>query len=279
MSELLRQARAFGILLLLLLLVGSIAWYWGSTRERKRLLREFDLLSQETSEFVTEADTERMDLEDLLQTAQEDNLFLKEALSGMKPVEVERIRYVIQTKTVTQGTVLEYQTLPGSHLFYSGTLPVAYFEAQKESYLFQSADLTFNTTVIVGPDKSRVELVAASSLAPQRYFPLKTESLTVYETEDRTIWEPNVAIGASYSVPRMEPALSLMVPFFHPWPEWDMAVPRLSVGEDLYVGLDAASYNVGEPLPVFTDLWISTGASVTPLGASPSLDLTISSKF
>ena len=196
----------------------------------------------------------------------------------------EEIRYIVRTETVLVGNEETTTEIPPDHIFrFEQGLPVSRFATTEEGYSFSTFDVTFETTTVISDDETAVSLSATSSYEPDvRYsIPLSSEVVRVREHK---IFEPHILMGATGSLDTKplggDLTASLYVSLFHPTENIDLLAPRISFNANSFrIGADIISYNIGDPLPIVTDIWIGIGLSGKIGNEAPSIDLTIGSKF
>lgn len=187
---------------------------------------------------------------------------------GTPPTE---IKYVIKTETklVPADPVVIMPDLP-SHYTYKLTdkIPVAEFDVDGEQYKFTTHELSFKNSLIVGENKSAV-LLQVSSSADGIWHEVPTE-LQVINTsiEDRypTI-RPGIALGIASTINPMNietllPQGVIAFPTFHIAKRLDIMTPAIGVGITPHLSLYLGSWNMGGPLPIVEDLWLSAGPSL-----------------
>ena len=297
-SELLGELKSLGILILIMIALFAIGWFgkaWSAGKEYDLLLTEKNALT----ESLTIAQNKSTSLEGLLngktkrveelkliianlKEAPREVTHVVETVTKLVPEERERIVYV-ERESCSQ--------VPPDHLYkLEAGLPVASFsseeEAEQRRYNYETAEIELNSTVVIGDDSTAVLLKAKSSLDPEREYTLQVQDVAVTKIRKHKIFEPhiqvNVALGVEFAPPGADVAATISVPLIHPLEdELDFIAPKIGFNDhDFRLGVDIVGYNLGEKLPVITDLWISGGLSVGLVQpAPPSLDISIGSKF
>jgi len=219
---------------------------------------------------------------------------LEGALSGLKDENTDllsivqelkdrppQIRYITRIETVLKPSdpIIITTDLPDNYLFQlEDSIAVAEFSIIDKEYKFETFDLTFRNTVILG-EKSTASLIqVASSHDPNTFYEVPSE-LTVKKINRQKLFEPHFGMGITLGLPQPILTGSFLFTFLHPLEELDVAGIRISASDKtLKFGLDGFAYNLGKPLPIITDTWIGAGASVDITGQF-SGDITLSTKF
>lgn len=199
-------------------------------------------------------------------------------LAKLKAVPSE-VKYItrVETKLVPTDPVYISQILPREYTYKSGPLITGKFSSA-EDYKFTTYELSFRTTLLTTKNKTAVLVQGSSSADPDKYYDLPSEVI-VSRQSDHKVLAPQLALGITAGGPSWDLGGSVIMPWLHPVETLDVLSPRLTVSsKQVRIGVDAVSYNVGKPLPIVDDLWISLGGS-TNLQAKPNLDLSISTKF
>ena len=176
----------------------------------------------------------------------------------------EEIRYIVQTETVIVGNEEVTTEIPPDHLFRFGNgLAVSRFMSTEEGYSFTTFDITFETTTVISEDETAISLSAISSHEPQVRYQIPVTS-EVVRVREHKIFEPHILMGATASFdPKPiggDLTASLYVSLFHPTENIDLLSPRISFNSNSFrIGADIISYNIGDPLPIVTDLWVGIG--------------------
>ena len=161
--------------------------------------------------------------------------------------------------------------------------PVARFSRTvDDTYSFETYELSFTNTLVIGPRSTAALLQLVSSGDPNVIHEIPLD-IQVTHIRDRKFFEPHIGLGITtgLEVPVISGAVtgSVYTTLLHPADEWDILGLRLSANsEQLRAGVDVAGYNLGSRLPIFTDLWISAGASLGT-NNSWSTDITLGSKL
>lgn len=192
------------------------------------------------------------------------------------PAEVQYLTRT-DTKLVPAEPIYVSSLLPREYTYKVGPLITGSFKADKE-YTFTNYELNFRTTVLSTKKKTSVLVQANSSAEPGVYYDIPT-TVSVTHPSEHKVLKPELALGITGGGPTWDLGGSLIMPWLHPVENLDLLSPRLTVSsKQARVGIDVASYNIGKPLPIVDDLWISLGGS-SNLQAKPNLDVTISTKF
>lgn len=193
------------------------------------------------------------------------------------------IRYITKTETVLQPQEPEVVLLapqePYEFLYkLEEDIVVGKFKLGPEGeHTHTTYDMSFQNTMVITDNKTATTLQVATSYDDVfREVPVE---LDVTRITDQPLFEPHLGVGITAGAPTFDVQASLWVSTLHPWKNIDLFAPRLSANTEIAsVGIDPLLYNIGEPLPVLTDLWLSVGPSINTQG-EVAVDLTLGSKF
>ena len=198
--------------------------------------------------------------------------------------DITELRYIVTTNGTLQGTVpepiiVEQGTLPPNHRYQLGELTVAEFKVtelgDQVQYEFPSYDVEFETSIVIGEKSVAVDVLAWSAFDPEQRIRIAQDSQAFDLYDETPLIGLEVGLGVTSSYPQPEPAGSLWLSWLHPHENIDVGNIRLSGNsQELSLGLDVASYNLGAPIPVLNNLWLSAGASLTSTAQiKPSLTI------
>lgn len=237
-------------------------------------------LTESQHEQVTVSSNKVRSLEGAISEMQDENTHLLSLLKEMKDKPTE-IRYITQTETVliASDPLVILPELPQEYLYkVQDEVVVARFAKQNEQYVFNTYDLSFKNTILTGEKSTAALLQVSSSYNPELLVEVPVE-LEVVKINQVKLFEPHISLGITGSIPKPAVTASILLGFIHPREELDVGIIRLSANtENLKLGIEPVSYNLGHITPVITDTWISAGPSIDITG-SFSADLTISTKF
>lgn len=172
---------------------------------------------------------------------------------------------------------------PKEHLFRLDNGPaVARYSQSNKKYIFETFDLTFHADVAVAPKKTAMSLRVESDYEPgeEHEVPVTLE-VTHIQSAKQKLFEPHIGVGITGSAPSLQVNPSATISFIHltealdivgVYSTYDLNASRIDIG------VSPASYNVGEHLPIFTDLWVTPGGHFDRHGKF-QVDLTIGTKF
>ena len=125
--------------------------------------------------------------------------------------------------------------------------------------------------------KTNVSVQASSSEAPDTWLEVPVE-LRVIETEKKITIEPHVGIGLATGYPWHVSAAfwTTVVHFPNSLDAGGAAV--IANNHSLQFGLIPIAYNVGDPLPVLTNVWVAPMATIDLLG-QPGASILIGGKL
>jgi hypothetical protein len=183
---------------------------------------------------------------------------LSELIASLKnsPKEIEYIT-TVQTQLVPAEPVVVYAELPE---FYTHSLypdvSVAAFKQLGSDYVFETYTLDFRNTLVLTENNSSASLQIKSSL--EDIWVDVPVSLDVTRIQDTQILAPEVGLGAMFSTRTFRPAPVLVFPILHPTDSIDIATPYIAIDiQSPAIGIQPISYNLGDPLPILSNLWIS----------------------
>lgn len=219
---------------------------------------------------------QNLSLEKSISRLETENDDLKSLIVELRARPAE-IRYITKTETkiVAAEPEARFDELPEEHLhtLETGTV-VARFAQEEDQFVFNTYDLDFRNTMVITDSKTAASLQLKSSYDDEWVeVPIDVE---VSNIRDQKLFEPHIGVGGTIGT--YGPSGSAFVSLLHPWDAVDVGSVRLSVGSHVGLGIDPIGYNLGEPLPVLTDLWVFGGATAHSNGMF-SADVTIGSKF
>ena len=261
-----------GGLLVLVLIFGS-GWLVrniSADSEIASLLKSHEIELQEIEVVRTRNTTLVKELED----AGSDREVLLDEIASLKSRPPE-VRYITQVETVVVGEPTLIATeLPESHVFRTQIgLPVAEFSVEGDEsqpkYLFDTADLRIKADLVIAERDSALSIRMESDLEPGTEYEVPVDELNVANLQNRKFFEPNILIGAHVSggPGGIGAGPQVGVSLLHPRDNLDLVQVRIgTTGGRANIGLDPVLYNLGEPLPILTNMWIGAGASVDTTG-------------
>jgi|14_taG_2_1085336.scaffolds.fasta_scaffold00703_2 hypothetical protein len=271
--DLTKYLKYLGALVLLLLVFGSGWWVRdvGAQADVQSLVQDHEIVLQEIEVQRVE---QVSSLTKALAAAGDDREVLLDQLASMKSKPAE-IKYITKFETVVEGTpTVVTAELPETHVFQlESGLAVAKFSTEPAGYAFDTADLTLTANLVVGNKDSALSLRAESDLEPGTVYELPVENLHVQHIRETKLFEPHILLGAGVSAgpggigygPHVASSL------FHPRPQIDLLAIRVGSTSARgttrpSVGIDPVLYNVGDAMPVVTNIWLGAGASVDTSG-------------
>lgn len=281
-SYLLTELKALLIIIAIFIACFIGGWFFSNLKSNKAYKLLLDQ-NNEIRESLTVADNKATSLESLLSGRDQETEDLRRIIAAFEDKPAE-IRYVVRTETIIEGNEEVVIDMPPNYIFaWPNGLQIAKFENVEDGYSFQTFDIEIESDIIVSTDETSLLIRATSSAEPDTSYTLEVDRLKVSKVRDQKLFEPHIGIGAtaSLNVSNVTGDFggSPYVTFIHPNPNLDILGIRITIGDNVSIGLDPVYYNVGDPLPLFTDLWIGAGVSFTPGVEGPSIDFTIGSKF
>lgn len=279
MENLAKQLKAFIVICLIFLLIFSAGYLLA--HKKTSATYETLLLDQTIlQEGLQVADNKVRSLNKLLSEQNEETRQLKQTIQALEE-RPEKIRYVIRTETVIEGSTETTTSLPPSYIHrFSNNLAVAQFIAKDNEYTFETFNVNFSTQVVLSEDSTGVILTATSVYEPENPVTIPIEDIEVIRVRKDKLFEPHILIGGTLSIPDIDTSLSLSTSLIHPNEYLDILTLRGSISNDsIRLGVDPISYNLGYKIPVITDLWVTAGASIGTGMFPYNFDLTVGSKL
>jgi hypothetical protein len=281
-GSVIESGKNFFAIVLLLILCFTSGFVYSKYKARikyQQLLEESTLSSEE----LTITRNKVKNLNSVLSEKNQETEELKTIIRNYEN-KPEKIKYIVKTETILVGNEEIIKEPPEEYIYkFKNGLPVSKFSFTEEGYKFTTYDVTFETTTIISKDKTAITLNATSSLEPETKYkiPVSTE---VIKIRDHKIFDPQLSIGFSqsntFSPLDSNLYVSVYMPLIHINKNVDIVIPRISFNnQSTRIGMDMISYNIGDPIPLTTDLWIGAGISNDISNKTTGLDLTIGSKF
>ena len=262
-----------GALIVLLLIFGS-GWLLrdiSADSDVESLLKDREIQLEEIEVVRTRNST----LVQELKQSGEDREVLLDQIASLRS-RPEEIRYITKVETVMVGEPTFITTeLPESHTFRTDIgLPVAEFAVEGQNdqpeYVFDTADLKIEADLVIAERDSALSLRITSDLEPGTQYEVPVDKLHVTNMQNkRKFFEPNILVGAHLNtgVSGIKASPHLGVSLLHPRNDLDLVQIRFgSTSGRPSIGLDPVLYNLGDPLPIFTNMWIGAGADIDTSG-------------
>jgi hypothetical protein len=262
--------RWIGVSIVLAVLVSGASLVTG-------LIHYRNLYLAATSESITlhqEVDSTRnqnMSLDQVVASLGKEVTHLTELLGAAKTPNT-KIEYVIQTQTklVPMEPIVVYPELPSEYTFkLSNGIVVAKFEqTPPDKFAFITYELQVRNTLVIGEDKSAVSTQVASS-QDGIWHDVPSELIAASIDQPRYHKAAvQLGLGASSTyMPALRselliPELVVTIPWLHATQQLDLLTPGITIGKYPYASLYMLGYNIGKPIPLVDDLWLSAGASL-----------------
>lgn len=271
-----------GALVMLLLVFGS-GWFvrdLSANSNIESVLKNHEIELQEIEVVRTRNSTLVKELE----RAGENRTILLDQIASLRS-KPAKIKYITQVETVLVGEPIYItEELPESYLFRTEIgLPVAEFSVEGENdapeYVFDTADLKIKANLVIAERDSALSIRVESDLESGTEYEVPVDELNVRHIKENKFFEPNILLGGSVSLGAAGAGAGpyVGIAFFHPKQEIDLVHLRLGTTSGrtasgsgssprIAVGLDPVLFNVGEPLPVLTNMWIGAGATIDTSG-------------
>ena len=271
----------YAIAALIFVFLGVYVGAYGADLKHQAQLRkeinEKELLHGE----ISKERIKNKSLEESLHSLSDENLQLSDLIVSLHE-SINNVEYIEIVRTIIKGEeTQEFENLPEQHIFkLDQGLAVAEFKRDESSFIFETFDLNFVNSIVIGKNATTSLLQIASSYEPEKFYEIKIDEFQVTRVKDRKIFEPNLGIGITASFePTPDILGSMYISFFHPNENLDLLAVRASFNKESFkIGLDPAGYNLGQVLPVVTDLWIYGGLGIEP-SLNTSFDFSIATKF
>ena len=281
-GSVIESGKNFFAIVLLLILCFTSGFVYSKYKARikyQQLLEESTLSNEE----LTITKNKVKNLNSVLSEKNQETEELKKIIRNYEN-KPEKIKYIVKTETILVGNEEIIKEPPEEYIYkFKNGLPVSKFSFTEEGYKFITYDITFQTTTIISKDKTAITLSATSSLEPETKYKIPVSS-EVIKIRDHKIFDPQLSIGFSQSN-TLSPLdsnlyVSIYMPLIHVNKNTDIIIPRISFNnQSTRIGMDIISYNVGDPIPLTTDLWVGAGISNDISNKTTGFDLTIGSKF
>ena len=246
-----------------------------------KLQQELDNVIALNEVTLEELDTERIEHQSALQLLQDGDEYSDTLLQQIADLKTrpDKIKYVVRTETILQaGPTVTVKEIPDDYTFrLKNGLAVAAIDKQEDSYDLLTYDVKLRGQVVMTASKTNVSVQASSSEAPDTWLEVPVE-LRVIETEKKITIEPHVGIGLATGYPwHVSAALwTTVVHFPNSLDAGGAAV--IANNHSLQFGLIPIAYNVGDPLPVLTNVWVAPMATIDLLG-QPGASILIGGKL
>lgn len=196
---------------------------------------------------------------------------LQDQLTALK-ARPDQVKYITRVETRLQASPsLIVKELPASYTFkLENGLAVAAIENNVDSYHLTTFDLNFKSQIVVTDKKSSAHVEVSSSANPDEWISIPV-SLTTIDTQKHVVLEPHIGIGIAASYP-LNVSGALWSTFIHVPKGLDILGANVMANDhSVSFGMIPIAYNIGEPLPVLTNIWIapSIGIDITgsPVGS------------
>jgi hypothetical protein len=279
MSKLLEDLKALFIIVLLLVACFFAGQIFGSCKTEKEMGAALNTAAENYNASIAQADIKRLKIEQELWAEQEESRGLRALIAALEARPAE-VKYITRTETVLVGKTEYVDNCPRDYLFMLDCgLPVAAIDSSSDGVALTSASIIFESVTLITETDAATKLTATSSLDPTTVYEIPVIDFTIKERPSHKTFGAQVGLFGMLSAPSLEVSVGVAVPWFHPLPELDVASPRVSFNQASgFIGMDAASYNIGKPLPLVDDIWLGVGGSYST-SLQGSIDLTLGSKF
>jgi cell division protein FtsB len=261
MLKFLRKNILTVIAVLVLLAVGFKSWLTNQSLHNQIEDLQSDLRGTYTELATTR--NEKRNLSDTVDRLSDENTNLNAMIADLQ-ARPQDVKYIIRTETVLEPSepVVVYTELPENYVHYlNKDIPVAEFNSFEGNYEFKTYGLSFRNTLVVG-EKDTVALLQVASSADEIWHEVPI-SIDVVNTEEKfPNFDPEIAIGLGISSSTLSPAGVVALPLVHLTPGVDIAVPAIHIAETPAAALYLGSANIGAPLPLVDDLWLSAGPTL-----------------
>lgn len=294
----LKEFKSLLILVALFIAVFVGGWYLATWKAGG----DYDLLLSEKISLIENLKIAKNNTTSLGSLLKRKDKQAEELKSIIKTLEEKpgKVKYIVRTETIIRGEdateivapAANCADPPPSHVFqFESGMPIASFTVSEEegnqTYLYDTADITYEGTIVISENKTAMLLKAESSMQPDEKYTIEVEAIQVQKIRQHKLFEPHLMVSLNASLEFVpiggDISGTISMPLFHPMDKrLDLLAPKVGFNsKNIRLGADIVSYNLGHDIPVITDLWIGVGTSVALLEGSkyPSLDLSIGSKF
>lgn len=242
---------------------------------------EYGALSSQYDKALQDLSTAQNSITSLTKAVNQADQTQKGLVAKITELENQKpeIKYIIKEKFILSGTETTLPQLPAQYTYLlNGQIPVCGFATKEQQYLFTTYDLVFTTDVVLSKDNTVASIQVQSSADPERSYTVPSV-LNVTRIKDHRFFDPKIGLGGSITAPVFDFGVSIYTPLLHPTNSIDLLSPRISFSKSHgYLGLDLIGYNIGDPIPVLSDLWIYGGVSINE-GLAPQLTFTLGSRL
>jgi hypothetical protein len=227
-------------------------------------------LSSLTDITLQELDIERIEHKSALQLLDDQDTYAQILEQQVAALEARpgQIKYIVRTETILQaGPTVTVKEIPDGYYIFrlKNGLAVAAIDKQEKSYNLLTYDLSLRGQIVMADAKANVSIQASSSQDPTAWIEVPVD-LRVIDTQKRTVLEPHVGIGITGQFP-WDVSGAVWSTFVHLPKGLDLGgVALLANDHTVGVGLIPLAYNVGEPLPVLTNIWVAPMATINLQG-------------
>lgn len=263
------------IIALLCLTVGLLEI--GNNQLQSRL--DESLLSEEIT--LSELATERMDNANIYSLLEDSDLYaetLEQQISALES-KPQKVKYVIRTEVVlTASPVVTVKEIPDDYTFrLSNGLAVAGIERQADTYDLVTYDLLYKGQLVVTEKQANVSVFVSSSEAPTDWKEVPV-ALTALSTEHKTTIEPHLGVAMAVQYP-LDLSAGIWSTIVHTPKNVDIGGLTVLVDNDSATfGVIPLAYNLGAPLPLFTNIWLAPAVTIDT-HASPGASLLLGAKL
>jgi hypothetical protein len=246
-----------------------------------KLQRELDNVIALNEVTLQELDTERIEHTSALKLLEDDDEYTDTLLQQITDLKSrpDKIKYVVRTETILQaGPIVTVKEIPDDYTFrLKNGLAVAAIDKQEESYDLLTYDLSLRGQVVVTANKANVSVQASSSEQPDTWVEVPVE-LRLIETEKKVQIEPHIGLGVAAGYP-WHVSASLWTTVVHFPDGLDVGGAAILANDhSLQAGLIPIAYNIGDPLPVLTNVWVAPMVTID-LSGEPGGSILIGGKL
>ena len=252
--------------------------------KNKRLINELLADIEITHNTIEVQKNKTSTLQSSLIKASKENEELLEVITELKSKPAE-IKYIIKTETVlVPAKDKETFPIPPDEYIFSlqDNLPVARFASEAGDYTFETYALKFKSDIVIAENNTAMLLQVQSSAQTDMWHDVPVElNVTKIQqpSEVRKKFEPHIGLAAAGSAPSLDVSVDVFTTVWHPGKAVDIGGAYVGLNRSrAHVGALPIALNIGEPLPVLTDLWIAPGVSIDN-NMNTNVDLLIGTKF
>lgn len=238
--------------------------------KKEEELRDVDrVMIEELASMYTNLQTIKNENESLHKTILDLSDTNTKVLALLKDQKPSQIKYITQSVTTLSPKEDKITIdLPEKYTYLlEDKIPVAEFSYKENKATFETYQLKFKQTMAIGEKKTNT-LLQVSSSADDIWYDVPSEVRIVHTEEDTKypFVQPNLTLGigttVSSDINTLIPNATIGLNTIHLAESINILSPTIGVGYQPNISLQLIEYNIGKPLPLIKDLWISAGPQI-----------------